>query len=283
MPVANTVNDYRVGPQALDRLYAGSNLIWPSVPVWPPGLIVHYTGDTDAGVPVLVAPAGWAICDGVTAHGSAALRAVLVAGGASNPDVTPNLIDMFVRTTSGGADSIALASGNLPAHAHSMGNDSATHTHVGTSGAMSANSTHSHTATLDDNSATHYHNIPTSNTGTVSAWHEHTSLIFNEGDGGDGDGTWVDQSPTNDGSVKDIGDSANPSANHQHYLPASTTSLISVGHTHGATTPAADPAHGHSFSVSGTGTHTHVINSEGDGAAISLIPDHYALIYIIKL
>lgn len=270
MPVANLADQYRVGTQVVEKVYAGDKLVWPMTPDWPTGLIIHHAGST--------APKGWAICDG-SAHGSSDLQALI---GSPN---TPNLVDMFVRTTSGGANTTALVAGNLPQHAHTMGNDSASHTHTGTSGYMSANNTHSHTATLGDNDTRHYHGIPASTTSTVSAWHEHSSLIFNEGDGGDGDGSWVDQSPSSDGYTKDVGDTANPSANHTHVLPASNTDYISQGHTHAVTSTAAspEPTHNHTFDVSGTGTHTHVVNGEGGGAAFSVVPEHYALIYIIRL
>lgn len=269
MPVANLVDKYRVGTQVVDRIYAGDKLIWPSTPQWPTGLIVHHSGST--------APQGWAVCDG-SAHGSAALLALL---GSAN---TPNLTDMFVRTTAGGANTATLAAGNLPLHNHgTTSTDSSTHTHSGSSGYMNQNATHTHSTVVLDNNQRHYHLIAATATGTVSAWHEHTSLIFNEGDGGDGDGSWVDQSPTYDGNAKDVGDTANPSANHQHYLPATTSGLISAGHYHGASVPAADPAHGHDFSVSGSGTHTHAVNSEGGGGPVSVVPEHYALVYIIRL
>lgn len=265
MPVANLASKYQVGTQAVDKVYAGNNLIWSA---WPTGIIVHHAGNT--------APQGWAKCDG-SAHGSPALQTLL---GSAN---TPNLTDMFVRTAAGGANTATLAAANLPAHNHSMGTDSATHTHSGTSGAMSANATHTHAAAPNWNDTQHYHAIPAANTGTMSAWHTHTSLIFNEGDGGDGDGSWVDQSPNNDGYVKDVGDTGNPSANHSHTVPATTTSGIDANHTHTFTSSYFEPTHAHAFNATGTGTHTHTVAAEGGGAAVSVVPAHYALIYIIRL
>lgn len=271
MPVASEVEDYLVGSTPIDRLYAGDTEIWPLGAKWPTGLIVHHPGS--------VAPEGWALCDG-SLHGSPALE--LLLGNAATPD----LRDLFVRASTGGAggaDSVTLVEANLGPHSHVISPEQTAHTHSGTSGAMSANAAHSHSVSLGGQSQSHYHHIPAFNTSTVSVWHSHSQIIFNEGDGDSGEGNWVDQNPTSQGATRNVGITGNPSANHTHTFGASNTGTVSAWHQHEAHTSYSDPAHEHSFDTNNTGTHSHTIPAQGGGAAMPTVPAHYVLTYIIRL
>lgn len=109
----------------------------------PIGTIVAYAGAT--------APTGWHLCDG-SAHGSAALQAVLTLGGHASPTLTPNLRDRFIlgdggsQPTSGGASTVALSIANMPSHSHG-------------GAVVSANAYHGHTAWSGDDSPDHGHNM----------------------------------------------------------------------------------------------------------------------------
>lgn len=107
------------------RPYSWDGSAWVDASSTPVGTIVMYGGTS--------APAGWHLCDG-TAHGSAALQAVL--GSANAPDLRDRFIvgagASYARGATGGAASVTLtaAQSGIPAHSHSASAGSeASHTH----------------------------------------------------------------------------------------------------------------------------------------------------------
>jgi microcystin-dependent protein len=92
----------------------------------PTGVIVMWSGQTSA------IPSGWVLCDGNNS--------------------TPNLTDRFVmgagasnETTTGGANTRTLATGNIPSHTHSFSgttNTTGSHAHTGSTASAGA---HTHT------------------------------------------------------------------------------------------------------------------------------------------
>lgn len=275
MPVINTGEAYRLGDAEVVRLYAGDVEVWPVGVKWPVGMIVHYSGAT--------IPKGWAICDGAP-HGSSELAALL---GSPN---TPNLTDMFVCGSgtaapldSGGADSVTLGVTQMPAHTHAAGNNSASHSHSGTSGGMSAAGTHTHYGLTGTVSAWHTHYMGAVNTHGSTANHTHDTRI-NEGVGEDADGAYVDSNPDSQGTVRQVGTTSTTGTNHVHLRNALTTSGISAAHYHNIGVNTVNIDHTHSIGTSGVSiAHSHTVTSEGGGAAVPLTPAHYALLYIIRL
>jgi len=98
---------------------------------FPAGGIIIWSGSAAA------IPSGWLLCDGTNSTPN--LRGRFVVGAGST----------YAVGATGGAATVTLATGNLPAHAHningSTGNQSVDHTHTGTTQGMNSNTTHSHT------------------------------------------------------------------------------------------------------------------------------------------
>jgi len=156
-------------------------------PLIPAGSIIAFAGST--------APEGWLMCDGsaVSRTTYANLWALInTTYGSGNGSTTFNVPDMRSRmpigagsgtgltartlAATGGTESVAIASGNLPTHTHTINHD-----HASTdSGNQSADHYHSvnppNTTSGNDNTE-HTHAIDPGNTasGTVSADHAHTT------------------------------------------------------------------------------------------------------------
>jgi hypothetical protein len=106
--------------------FTGSGANLTGIEGVPQGVIVMWSGQTSA------IPSGWALCDGTNG--------------------TPNLTNKFIRgaTTSnelstGGQDSVTLATGNIPSHTHSFSgttNTTGSHAHTGSTASAGA---HTHT------------------------------------------------------------------------------------------------------------------------------------------
>jgi len=115
-----------VGGTVSATSFTGSGANLTGIEGVPQGVIVMWSGQTSA------IPSGWALCDGTNG--------------------TPNLTNKFIRgaTTSnelstGGQDSVTLATGNLPSHTHSFSgttNTTGSHAHSGTADSAGA---HTHT------------------------------------------------------------------------------------------------------------------------------------------
>lgn len=211
-----------------------------STPGAPPiGSMLDYTGTTDP------ADTSWLLADGravlrasyPTYHSMQAAAGYPYGNG--NGTTTFNLPDSRGRGTvgpdnmgtaqgaasrmasnntlgaAGGAETLALAIGNMPAHDHgtNTGTQSASHTHTGTSGGASAGHTHV---------VTHDHTLQMSaSTGSASAPARGGGTITDAGGGGAG-APVKNASPTSGGQ----------SADHTH---TTTTGNQSASHTHAIT------------------------------------------------
>ena len=155
-------------------------------PLIPVGGLMPYAGSTS--------PEGWLLCDGSAINRTTYANLFALIGttyGSGNGTTTFNVPDMRSRmpigagagtgltsralAATGGAESVVIASGNLPTHTHSIAHD---HASV-TSGGQSVGHTHS----IDPpdtgstvGSADHVHSVdpPSTNSGNVSADHAHS-------------------------------------------------------------------------------------------------------------
>ena len=203
----------------------------------PTGVIAMWSG-TNSNI-----PSGWALCDGTNS--------------------TPDLTDRFIlgrasganTNSTGGANTVTLATGNLPAHTHSSGN-------------IATDSAGAHTHTLSGNTSAggdHSHNGNTSNTGN----HNHTLRMgFGSGNG------YLNQSNGTSGSTQgNFGNhnNMNTAGAHSHNLSIGN----SGNHTHTLSGNAAS-----------AGAHTHTMSGDtgsvGSGTAVTITPVYYTLAFIIK-
>jgi microcystin-dependent protein len=202
----------------------------------PTGVIAMWSG-TNANI-----PSGWALCDGTNS--------------------TPDLTDRFIlgrasganTNSTGGANTVTLSTGNLPAHTHGIGN-------------IATTSAGAHTHTLSGNTGAggdHSHNGTTSNIGN----HTHTMLAETNGGSNNANiGNHIDSKQTN--AVKNLSGSA--AGSHSHNLSIGN----SGNHTHTLSGNAAS-----------AGAHTHTISGDtgsvGSGTAVTITPVYYTLAFIIK-
>ena len=209
----------------------------------PTGVIAMWSG-TNANI-----PSGWALCDGTNSTPDLTDRFILGRASGSNTNST------------GGANTVTLATGNLPAHTHSSGNiatDSAgAHTHT-LSGNTSSAGAHNHTGNTS-NTGSHSHNVVgrydnggggnNYNVGFSNSWRK-----------GAGSGT----------NTKSVGYTSN-TGSHSHNLSLSNTGA----HTHTLSGNAAS-----------AGAHTHTMSGDtgsvGSGTAVTITPVYYTLAFIIK-
>jgi microcystin-dependent protein len=239
----------------------------------PAGVVVDYAGPT-------VPPTGWIYCDG-----RSLLRTdypdLFVAIGTSYgtvdsthfnvPDfrgkLTPCAGGSFgVFATNGGAASITLSGGNLPAHAHTMGN----HTH---GGADHLHSMQNHTHGMD-----HQHTIPAGQFSHThsDAGHAHTYNTMGSGN------TWA-------GAAGGWGLPANTTgtgfANIQAVtLPAGATSYASQTNAAWASTGGPNSAYtaGSDRALTTSGPSTNTTDVSGSGVAFSILPPYQTAYKIIK-
>jgi microcystin-dependent protein len=254
---------------------ASGNLTYAS----PIGSIIAFAG--------AAAPAGWHLCDG-TAHGSASLRAVLVAGGSAAPDNTPDLRSRFVvgagpgpgltaytAGTKGGAEQVTLAAGQsgMPAHTHTAttGIENQDHTHL-----IDPPSTNT-----GNDSPDHAHAANPGSVGTSSNSHNH-SLSVREGTG-EGDGYYLDTNPTDSGTQKTLSGTLTSTYAHTHTvdLPSFNTAGASARHVHNV-----NIAQFSSSGVQGLG-HTHAVTVAAAAAVDAGTPHEnrppfFALTYMIR-
>ena len=195
----------------------------------PSGVIAMWSGQTTA------IPSGWVLCDGNNS--------------------TPNLVDKFIMGASasnelstGGANSLSLASGNIPSH---------THTFSATSG---AGGTHNHSGSTS-NTGAHTHSGNTSNTGAHTHSMSNLGGLAHPGQNGNQGNTsgWARAGGENTGSA----------GAHSHNL-----SINSAG------------AHSHNLTINNSSTHTHSVSgttgSTGSGSAFDNRPAFMALAFIMK-
>ena len=202
----------------------------------PSGLISMWSG-TIANI-----PSGWVLCDGTNNTPDLSGRFVVGYSGSGNYSSIGN---------TGGSDSRALESYNMPSHNHS-GSISArdtNHTHSGTS--YNNNQSHSHTAS---NNGDHYHDkIYTS----YGYWIQQDDLNNSGGSGYSFQGGRSDngglKTSTNGSHNHTIG---NNSSEHNHYFQTGSES------------------HSHSHSIT--------IENSGIGIAFDNRPAYYVIAFIMK-
>ena len=202
----------------------------------PSGVIAMWSG-TNANIPT-----GWALCDGNNSTPDLTDRFILGRAAATNTNST------------GGANTVTLAEGNLPAHTHDAGNFA-----TSTAGA--------HTHTLSGNTSdagSHAHSGSTSNVGN----HAHSTLGYRN--------NLINQSPIGvQLSSSTSGGSANRGTN------------AAGSHSHNFSTNSAG-SHSHTLSgnAASAGDHSHNLTgntgSAGSGTAVTVTPVYYTLAFIIK-
>ena len=198
----------------------------------PSGVIAMWSG-TNANI-----PSGWALCDGTNSTPDLTDRFVLGRAAASNTNST------------GGANTVTLAEGNLPAHTHDSGNfaaDSAgAHTHT-LSGNTSNTGSHSHNG-YTSNSGNHAHNTGVRSSAIYGAGNTSTFKGYGAANGGTGG-----------------------AGAHSHNV---------------ATYSAGNHSHTLSGNAAEAGDHTHTISGDtgsvGSGTAVTITPVYYTLAFIMK-
>jgi microcystin-dependent protein len=282
-------------------------------PLIPVGGLMPYAGATS--------PEGWLLCNGAAVSRTAYANLFALVGttyGGGDGTTTFNVPDMRSRmpigagagtgltsralAATGGAESVVIASGNLPIHTHSIAHD---HASVA-SGGHSVDHSHSvnpPNTTSTGASANHSHAIdpPNTNSGTVSSDHTHTT---------DEDGHWHAIYFLNDaaaGTAKARATAAstvlgNPGATSMEYHTHGTGG-ISANHTHATDIGGFDSAghsvdHSHNtdigaFDSAGASVgHTHAVDlpnftgDSGDGGfantALATMNPFLSVNYIIK-
>lgn len=195
----------------------------------PSGVIAMWSGQTTA------IPSGWVLCDGNNS--------------------TPNLVDKFIMGASasnelstGGANSLSLASGNIPSHTHSFS---------ATSGAGGA---HNHSGSTS-NTGAHTHSGNTNNTGAHTHSMSNLGGLAHPGQNGNQGNT--------SGWKRSGGETTGSAGAHSHNL-----SINSAG------------AHSHNLTINNSSTHTHSVSgttgSTGSGSAFDNRPAFMALAFIMK-
>lgn len=277
----------------------------PAADASPIGSTISFAGNT--------VPDGWLYCDGTAISRTTYPQLFVAIGttyGAGDGSTTFNLPDLVGYFLRGGvadgtpvADSTAQATIPLAVdndnanHDHgNSGNQSATHTHTGTSGNESAGHTHTlstginsgdhtHTATTGNQSADHTH---TGTSGNQSASHNHVITVANHLHqirefitiGGSSQNSAYAEAGNSDGAkshkdteLKYLGPTAgNQSASHTHdtttgnqsasHTHSSTSAIQSADHTHNATTDAISNSHTHTTTTGNNDVdHTHPVNA----------------------
>lgn len=197
----------------------------------PSGVIAIWSGSTGA------IPSGWVLCNGSNSTPDLRNRFVVGAGDSYSVDAT------------GGANTVTLATTNLPSHSHSFS------ANTGNGG------DHSHNFnTNTGNSGNHTHSGSTGNVGN----HTHSG----GGVGGQIRGSF------NTSTFKGYGASN-----------ANTGGAGSHSHNIG-TNGGGDHSHNFNANTGNSGNHTHSVSGNtgnaGSGNAITITPPYYALAYIMK-
>jgi microcystin-dependent protein len=240
-----------------DGAGAGAAVINVTPPGVPSGAILAWSGS------IATIPAGFVICDGTNSTPDLRDRFIVGAGTTYAVDAT------------GGANTVTLATTEIPGHTHTgtTASDGA-HTH-NVSGNTSNTGAHTHNVSGNtSNTGAHTHTGSTSNTGA----HSHNVGLFTRSVRDDSPQRTV-YSPT--GTTANVATS-NTGA-HSHNF--TTDSNGAHSHTLSGT---ADSAGAHSHTISGTtdsaGAHTHTFTtgSTGGGSAHENRPPFYALAYIMK-
>lgn len=219
---------YRQTPNSTARLMDFEGL-------YPIGSVKFWAGSkTGASI-----PSGWLVCDGSaisrTTYGS--LFAVIATKyGVGDGSTTFNLPSATGNVPHGISDTndsrpTTIATGNQSAsHTHNgtSGNQSASHTHNGTSGNQSSGHTHNFNATTGNNSDNHTHDI-----------------TYNPGEAGNADTTKTSTDQSANHTHNFAPNSSNAVSSHAHNT---TTGNQSVDHTHNTTFGNQSASHTHNWS-----------------------------------
>ena len=300
-------------------------------PLIPVGALMPFAGAT--------APDGWLLCNGAAISRTTyanlwALVSTTYGGG--DGTTTFNIPDMRSRmpigagsgtglttraiAATGGTESVVIASGNLPTHAHTMD-----HGHTNTISATAGNQSvdHSHGVTIDQNnfstgghSVDHSHGVTIDqnnfSTGTVSSWHthdattgyantDHNHVANRSAIATAGTNRLVVSTTTSDSGFTTAGGgnvhthsltTGNPSANHDHtanHAHTGSSGGVSANHSHTAnhahtgSSGGASVSHNHAVTVSG-GVTSFAGSTTGTftNTALGLMNPFLALNYIIK-
>lgn len=241
----------------------------------PSGIIMAYVG--------ISVPTGWAWCDGASYDTTAQATLFAVTsyryGGAGANFNVPDFRTRVPRgaavpTTSGdlglvgGADTVTIATTNLPSHSHtvaSIGVASHTgHSHGVSMNTASANDDHTHgsSGTTADGGS-HNHQLASGLPVVISAL-SGSSVIEIEAVG-DGNDLWLGTVTNSDNG-----------GSHGHSYSNTTTGSSVPTHFHGISgTTVTDGAHSHVLSGS--------TDTAGSGTAINVMPKYQTCNYIIKL
>lgn len=235
--------------------WTGSDYAWAAGV--PSGIIAMWSGST------LSIPSGWVLCDGL--NSTPDLRDRFIVGAGST----------YAVGDTGGANTVALAAGEMPSHTHGVGNLAGNTSSVGDhthTGSTSNSGNHAHSGSTSS-SGNHAHNGSTSNTGS----HSHNLVARDGNNSVNNFSVQVTQIAPN-GS---FGTSA--AGAHSHNF----TTAGAGDHAHNFTT-AAGGDHAHNFTTAGGGSHSHTLTISGDsgasgsGTAHENRPPYYALAYIMK-
>ena len=227
--LTTTSTGITVGGTVAATTFTGDGSSLTGIEGVPSGVIAMWSGQTTA------IPSGWVLCDGNNS--------------------TPNLVDKFIMGASasnelstGGANSLSLASGNIPSHTHSFS---------ATSGAGGA---HNHSGSTS-NTGAHTHSGNTNNTGA------HTHSMSNLG--GFAYPTTNANQQSQSGWKRSGGENTGSAGAHSHNL-----TINSAG------------AHSHNLTINNSSTHTHSVSgttgSTGSGSAFDNRPAFMALAFIMK-
>lgn len=215
-------------------------------------------------------PSEWLECNGAAVSRSTYASLFAVIGttfGSGDGSTTFNVPDLRGRTPfgftsadtdfdtvgkTGGAKTVALTTGELPAHDHSS---AGSHSHGGSSG--SGGGSHSHSGTT----GSHSHSHTASSAGSHTHSYSTPSYAYTTFSGANSDVN-VPQTSGTTGS----------SGSHTH-------GTDSQSHTHSFTTGSSSDSHSHSVSVGSGGTHTH--SSVGSGTAHANMPPNLVLKFVI--
>lgn len=239
----------------------------------PTGAILMWSGA------VVDIPAGWSLCDGT--NGTPDLRGMFIvgAGGA------------YAVAATGGAESVTLATSQIPAHNHDGSTGSAGgHSHTASTG---SNGSHNHggstgnTSPGTNSAGGHSHSGSTNTTGN----HRHSILLSHSGGTNTAANiaTDIDSSVNREGPQYSFTNSDNKGwlgtdGSHSHSLSINSNGSHSHSvnnHSHSIST---DGGHTHSVSVNSVSSHSHsvTVESTGGGGSHENRPPYYALAFIMN-
>lgn len=229
----------------------------------PAGVIVMWSGAVSA------IPSGWVICDGTNSTPDLTDRFVVHAD--ADASGTRNVGD------TGGANTVTLATGNLPSHTHSFAANATTGASGGHTPAGSISNVADHSHTADGNLAAasagaHSHTVSgnTSNTGN----HSH-SADGNLTAASAGAHTHTLSGNTSAGGDHNHNGSTSSAGTHNHTFPAQAANYIGANNAVRVQDPYASGtyngmssagSHSHNMSLANSGNHTHTLSGNAASA-----------------